>query len=352
MVKSKNMNTKRLQLISSDSLTKAISVIENGHVQFAFVVNGKQRLIGTVTDGDIRRALLSGASLDTPIGSVMFKGFRSLHSNATEDEAISLMRREAIHQVPVLDEQGRVVRLFLLEDLIKPKVRSNAVVIMAGGEGKRLRPHTLDCPKPMLLINGKPMLQIILEQCVDAGFHDFYLSVNYLKDQIQDYFVNGERWGVRIEYLEESQPLGTAGALSLLPKKLSEPMLVINGDVLTRINFRQLLRFHDEHQASATLCIREHKTQMPYGVVHVNDSDVQAVEEKPILNHYVSAGIYILDPSLLDLVPHNLCFDMPQLLEKAIKQQFKVTAFPVHEYWLDVGHHDSFESAKQSWFEK
>ena len=352
MAQKDKTNIKRLQLSPSDLMTKAISVIENGHVQFAFVVDDKQRLIGTVTDGDIRRALLRGSSLDTPVGSIMFKDFRSLHSNATETEAISLMRREVIHQVPALDERGRVVRLFLLEELIKPEVRTNPVVIMAGGEGKRLRPLTLDCPKPMLCISGKPLLEIILEQCFDAGFRHFYLSVNYLKSQIQDHFGNGERWGVQITYLEEDQPLGTAGALSLLPKKLSEPLLVLNGDVLTRINFEQLLRFHDEHLASATICVREHKTQIPYGVVHVNDAYVQEVEEKPVLNHYVNAGVYILNPALLNLVPHNLFFDMPQLLRKAIKKQHKVSAFPIHEYWLDIGHHDAFESARQSWLGK
>ena len=193
----------QLELRPSDSIGKAISVIENGHVQFAFVVDKNQKLIGTITDGDVRRALLRGETLDTTVDKMMCTEFRSLPSNATEDQAISLMRREVLHQVPSLDEQGRVVRLFLLEELIKSKGRDNPVVIMAGGEGKRLFPLTKDCPKPMLRVGGMPILQIILEQLVDAGFQNFYLSVNYLKHQIIDYFGDGERWGVQIGYIEE-----------------------------------------------------------------------------------------------------------------------------------------------------
>lgn len=343
------MEATQLELRPGDSIRKAISVIENGHVQFAFVIDDNQRLIGTITDGDIRRSLLRGDSLDTPVHKMMCTEFRSLPSNATEDEAISLMRREVLHQIPALDEQGRVVRLFLLEELMKPKVRSNPVVIMAGGEGKRLFPLTQDCPKPMLRVGGKPMLQIIFEQLVNAGFQHFYLSVNYLKNQIKDHFGDGERWGVQISYLEEDQPLGTVGGLSFLPKDVAQPILVLNGDVLTKIDYGQLLQFHDTHLASATLCVRENMTQIPYGVVRMDDLYVKAIEEKPVLNNYVNAGIYILDPVLLDLVPHDHFFDMPQLLEKAIKRHYNVCAFPIHEYWLDVGHHDTFELAKRSW---
>ena len=343
------MKATQLELRPGDSIRKAISVIENGHVQFAFVIDDNQRLIGTITDGDIRRSLLRGDSLDTPVHKMMCIEFRSLPSNATEKEAISLMRREVLHQVPALDEQGRVVKLFLLEELIKSKARANPVVIMAGGEGRRLFPLTQNCPKPMLRVGGKPMLEIIVEQLVDAGFQHFYLSVNYLKNQIKDHFGGGERWGVQITYLEEKHPLGTAGALSLLPKNLNKPFLVLNGDVLTRMNFGQLLEFHEHQSATATLCVREHMTRIPYGVVQMDDLHVKTIEEKPMQHHYVNAGIYLLDPKLLDLVPHDQFFDMPELLEKAIKHHHNVSAFPIHEYWLDVGHHDTLELAKRSW---
>jgi len=331
------------------SLREVIQIIDRGAAQIALVVDAKNKLLGVITDGDIRRAMLRNESLMGLAESIMFRDFRALPTTATEEEALAFMRLEKLHQIPAIDEQGRLVRLFLLEELIKPKKRPNPVVIMAGGEGKRLRPLTQDCPKPMLRVGGKPLLEIILEQCIDAGFQHFYLSVNYLKKQIQDYFGDGARWQVRIDYLEETQPLGTGGALSLLPQKPTEPLLVLNGDVLTRIDYGRLLRFHDEHQAAATLCVREHTTQIPYGVVRMDDLHVLTLIEKPVFSHYVNAGIYLLDPALLDLVPQDRFFDMPTLLEKAMQRQHRVSAFPIHEYWLDVGHPETLERAHGEW---
>lgn len=331
------------------SLREVIEIIDRGAAQIALVADAENKLLGVITDGDIRRAMLRDESLMSFAENIMFRDFRSLPSAATEEGALAFMRRETLHQIPALDEQGRVVRLFLLEELIKPKKRPNPVVIMAGGEGKRLRPLTQDCPKPMLRVGGKPLLEIILEQLIDAGFQYFYLSVNYLKEQIQDHFGDGAGWHVHIDYLEETQPLGTGGALSLLPHKPSETLLVLNGDVLTRVDYSRLLRFHDEHQAAATMCVREHTTQIPYGVVRMDDLHVLMLEEKPVLSHYVNAGIYLLNPALLELVPHDRFFDMPQLLEKAMQNQHRVSAFPIHEYWLDVGHPETLERARGEW---
>jgi NDP-sugar pyrophosphorylase family protein len=201
----------------------------------------------------------------------------------------------------------------------------------------------------MLRVGGKPLLEIILEQCVEAGFQEFYLAVNYLKEQIQEHFGDGRRWHVNIQYLIEDQPLGTAGALSLLSQRPNEPVLVLNGDVLTRVDFNQLLRFHDEHAAAATLCVREHTTQIPYGVVRLDDLRVLTLEEKPVLSHYVNAGIYLLDPELLALVPEDRFYDMPQLLEQAVQHEHRVSAFPIHEYWLDVGLPETLERAHGEW---
>jgi len=338
-----------LELLRSDLITRAIEVIEAGAVQFCFVVDDEKKLVGTITDGDIRRGLLRGESLDAPVERIMSRDFHSLSSSASEQEALALMLRKSLHQIPGLDERGCVVRLFLLEELIKQEKRANFVVIMAGGEGKRLRPLTQDCPKPMLHVGDRPLLQIILEQCIDAGFQHFYFSVNYLKDQIISHFGDGARWGVCIEYLEENQPLGTGGALSLLPQKPLEPFLVLNGDILTRVDYGRLLRFHAEHQAAATLCVREHTTQVPYGVVHMEDLHVRALEEKPLFSHYVNAGIYLLDPVLLDFASHERFIDMPQMLDKAMQDGRHVAAFPIHEYWLDVGHHDTLQLANRDW---
>ncbi|KAA6183975.1 NTP transferase domain-containing protein [Thiohalocapsa marina] len=338
-----------LELTPKSGLREAIAVIDREAVQIALVTDEQHRLLGTITDGDIRRALLRGEDLDTPVERIMFRNFRSLPATATDMEALTLMRKASLHQIPALDEQGRVTRLFRLDELIKPKTLSNPVVIMAGGEGKRLRPLTQDCPKPMLRVGGKPLLEIILEQCIEAGFREFYLAVNYLKEQIQDYFQDGAHWEARIRYLEEDKPLGTAGALSLLPQSPTEPLLVLNGDVLTRVDFKHLLRFHAEHEAAATLCVREHTTQIPYGVVRLDDLRVLTLEEKPVLSHYVNAGIYLLDPELLKLIPNDCFFDMPQLLDQAVRAQHRVSAFPIHEYWLDVGLPETLERAHGEW---
>jgi len=333
----------------SASLREAIAIIDRGTVQIALVTDTDHRLLGTVTDGDIRRGLLRGETLDTPVERVMNRAFRCLPTTARGSEALALMRQELLHQIPIVDAQGRVVRLFLLEELLRPRTLPNAVVLMAGGEGKRLRPLTEDCPKPMLPVGGKPLLEILLEQCIDAGFRHFYLSVNYLKHRIQDHFGDGSRWKVAIQYLEEDRPLGTAGALSLLPQRPVHPLLVMNGDVLTRVDFNQLLRFHAEHQSAATLCVREHTTQIPYGVVHIEDIRVLMLEEKPVLHHYVNAGIYVLNPEVLDLLSPDQPCDMPQLLEQALQHKYGVNAFPIHDYWLDVGHPDTFERANGEW---
>ena len=337
-----------LSLPPQASIRDVIAVIDRGASQIALVTEA-DCLIGIVTDGDVRRGLLRGELLDAPVTNIMRRDFRSLPANATAAKALELMQREALHHIPALDQTGKVVRLFLLEDLIKPQRLPNSVLIMAGGEGKRLRPLTQDCPKPMLKVAGKPLLEIILKQCVDAGFENFYFAVNFLKEQIQGHFEDGSAWGARIQYLEEDKPLGTAGALSLLPQNPDHPLLVLNGDVLTRVDYTHLLRFHVDHQSAATLCVREHNTQIPYGVVRMDDTRVVALEEKPMLTHYVNAGIYLLNPDILDLVPKDAFLDMPQLLETAAQQGKPVNAFPIHEYWLDIGHPETLARAHGEW---
>ena len=338
-----------LMLDSSASISDAIRTINDGRAQVALVIDATSRLLGTITDGDVRRALLRGGTLQTSVEEIMFTDFRHVNLSATENDALQLMIRHSIQHVPALDSDGRVGRLFLLDDLVSPKRRTNPVVIMAGGEGRRLRPLTNSRPKPMLKVGGRSLLEIILRNCIEAGFSDFYIAVNYLKHQIMEHFGDGSAWGIRIEYLEETEPLGTAGALSLLPEKPEEPFLVINGDVLTRVDFGLLLKFHDEHQSSASICVREHTTQIPYGVIHMENLNVLSLQEKPVLTHYINAGIYLLDPEMTELVPRDQFFDMPQLLEKALEKKLTVAAFPIHEYWLDVGHPETLEQASEEW---
>ena len=331
------------------NIVQAIKVIDRGAAQIALVVDAEQRLLGTVTDGDIRRGLLQGETLESSVERVMYREFRFVREGVEEQAVLDLMSREVLHQIPMLDSQGRVVRLFLLEELLQQKTLPNAVVIMAGGEGKRLRPLTKNCPKPMLPVQGKPMLEILLERCKAAGLGQFYFAVNYLKQQIIDYFEDGSRWEVNIRYLKETQPLGTAGALSLLPEIPEDPVLVLNGDVLTQVPFPALLRFHQEHQAVATVCVREHETVIPYGVVRTEGTRMVAFEEKPTLTHYVNAGVYVLSPQVWKHLNREEACDMPELLESLQQSNQPIHVFPIHEYWLDVGHPETMERAHQEW---
>jgi len=327
------------------SIRDAIAKIDYGHAQIALIVNDFHCLVGTVTDGDIRRALLRGENMDASVERVMQNNYLSLPESATQTQALYMMQQNNLRHIPIINSKRQLTNLFMLEELVRPTELTNTVVIMAGGEGKRLRPYTDNCPKPMLHLRGKPMLEIILERCINAGFKNFYFAVNYLKNQIIDYFGDGRNWKVKINYLSEDRPLGTAGGLSLLPPQLSEPFLVLNGDVMTDIDYGEVLRYHYESKSDATLCVYEYKTQIPYGIVRIKKERVFAMEEKPILNHNVNAGIYLLDPKLLNEVPKNQFLDMPELFKKAINLRYNVNAFPIHEHWLDIG---SLENLKQS----
>lgn len=341
-----------LQVLSLPPVTpvlEAMRIIDRGAAQIALVVDEHQRLLGTLTDGDIRRGLLHGESLEAPVERLMNRQFRFVRSGEDRASVLEMMRLEVLRQIPVLDEQGRVVELLLLQDFLSPPPLSNAVVIMAGGKGTRLRPHTEHCPKPMLQVGDQPMLEILLEQCIAAGFRHFFLSVNYLKEQIIEYFQDGSRWGVEIDYLVENEPLGTAGSLQLLPASMKEPFLVFNGDVLTRLNPSQLLRFHSEHQAMATLCVREHELTVPFGVVQTNGIELSGFEEKPTYRHLVNAGVYVIDPQLLHFIPPNEVTDMPSFLQDVQQAGHRVTVCPIHEYWIDVGRPETLQQAHREW---
>ena len=331
------------------SVLEALRVIENGSAQIALVVDDKKCLLGTLTDGDIRRGLLRGETLEAPVHLFMNRQFRFVRSGDDQAVVLKMMRREKLGQIPVIDSEGRVVQVLLLNELLAPAQLPNAVVIMAGGKGTRLRPHTEHCPKPMLPVDGKPMLEILLDQCIASGFRQFYLSVNYLKEQIIEHFGDGKDWGVAIDYLVEDEPLGTAGSLQLLPSTVQEPFLVMNGDVLTRLNPSQLLRFHVEHDAAGTLCVREHTTTVPFGVVQTNGVELAGFAEKPSYRQLVNAGVYVIDPQLLPLLPHHQATDMPTLLQSAQKVGHRVAVCPIHEYWIDVGRPETLRQAHQEW---
>ncbi|MDD3609136.1 MAG: nucleotidyltransferase family protein [Halothiobacillaceae bacterium] len=338
-----------LFLTAGESLHRAIEVIDRGAQRIALVVDEGARLIGTVTDGDIRRGLLRHLSLDAPVSEVMNRAPRSLPERYDREAALALLGRTQILQVPLVDAEGRVVGLETLSSLLTRPRLENPVFLMAGGFGTRLRPLTDDCPKPMLPVGGKPMLERILEDLIDYGFYRFYISVHYLREKIIDHFGDGSRWGVSIQYIHEDTPLGTAGALGLLPKEaVQRPIIVVNGDIMTRVNYEALLQDHDRHTPAATVCVRQYDFQVPYGVISYEDQRILDIVEKPVHRFFVSAGIYVLAPQLVHGMAAQTRVDMPDLLKSEIALGHAVRMFPVHEYWLDIGRMHDFEQAQRA----
>ncbi|MCZ6637767.1 MAG: nucleotidyltransferase family protein, partial [Alphaproteobacteria bacterium] len=305
-----------------------------------------RRLLGTVTDGDIRRAILAGTDMGAPAAEIMHRTPHVGREGDAKKTLLARMAAEVIRQIPLLDAEGRVVGIAYIDDLLSPpKAPENWVVLMAGGMGKRLRPLTESAPKPLLTVGDKPLLETILESFIEQNFKRFYISVNYKAKAIKDHFGNGSGWNAEIRYVEEKTPLGTAGALSLIPERLASPLIVMNGDLLTQVNFPELLRYHHQQGSQATMCVREYDFQVPFGVVEIEDDQVKAIDEKPVHRFFVNAGIYVLEPDLIDLVPKDTPFDMTTLFERAVDRGHGTAVFPIHEYWLDVGRVDDLERA-------
>lgn len=340
------MNSWKLACASPETpISKAIEKIDAGAMQIAVVVDGEGRLLGTVTDGDVRRGILKGISIGEPVQKIMNPDPVTASANETNERLLTILRQKQIRQIPLVDRRGRVVGIHVLDELLGEFKRENWVVLMAGGAGARLRPLTDERPKPLIPVGQKPILETILENFVDYGFCRFFFSVNYKNEMVIDHFGDGSRWDVEIRYLKESQRLGTAGALSLLPSRPKEAVIVMNGDLLTNVNLDHLLNFHAENKADATMGVREYDFQVPYGVVKTDRHRVRGIDEKPIHRFFVNAGIYVLEPKTLQQVPKKAIFDMTQLFEKLVKQGQEVAAFPIREYWLDIGHLDDLKRA-------
>ena len=337
-------------IVNLDSSLKDVIVkITESSSQIALVVSANI-LKGVITDGDIRRAILQGKSLKTKSKEIMQKNFVFLKEKNTPKEALSIMKDKNLRQIPQLDKNGSIINLFILSDLIKKDKLKNNIIIMAGGKGTRLGKLTKNCPKPMLKVQNKPILEIILEQCIKSGFVNFNFSVNYLRKQIEDYFEDGRKWGVKIKYLIENKPFGTAGSLKLLTINNDKALIVINGDVLTKVDFESILQFHKTQSAKITICVRQNIMKIPYGILEVNNNnDVLKLSEKPEFKYYINAGIYILEPEILKLIPEKSFFDMTELIEKTKKNKLSVKAFPIFEYWEDLGYPSLLDKANKEW---
>ncbi|EKE80840.1 nucleotidyltransferase family protein [Idiomarina xiamenensis] len=334
------------------TIADAMTTLDNAALRIVLVVDAERKLLGTLTDGDIRRGLLARKGLDTAVTEVMNSQPKVGYSDWSLERLQRWMEKHQVLQLPILNEQGTVTRLETLQSLLSRPQYDNAVFLMAGGFGTRLRPLTQDCPKPMLEVGGKPILQVILEGFVNAGFQRFYISTHYKPEMITSHFGDGSHWGVDIRYVHEDKPLGTAGALGLLrAEQLSEPLFMMNGDLLTNLDYRKLLDFHQQCGGVATMCVRQHEFQIPYGVVRSDGHQATGIVEKPVSWYDVNAGIYLISPELIERVPLQQRIDMPDLLTQEIEQQRQVNVFPLQEYWLDIGRMEDFKRA-QSEFEQ
>ena len=337
-----------VKLKQNATIREALHIIDSGAIKLAVVTDEENRLLGTITDGDIRRAILNGKRLDESIEEVYNIHPVTVGVNEDRESIINICTAKKIYQIPVVDDLGRVVQIAMLDELLKPKTHPNKVVLMVGGLGSRLRPLTETTPKPMLHVGGRPILQTIVERFASHGFTDIIMCVNYKADIIKEYFGDGSRFGVNIEYVLEKERMGTAGALSLLEKRPQEPFFVMNGDLLTNVNFENMLQYHLDNNAAASMCVREYDFQVPYGVVNIEDGKISSIEEKPVHRFFVSAGIYMLNPECLDLIPNGY-YDMPALFEKLIQQGERAISFPLREYWLDIGRMEEYEKANREY---
>jgi dTDP-glucose pyrophosphorylase len=341
------LNWKQALMPESASIQEAILNLDLTALRIVLVIANDGRLLGTVSDGDIRRGLLKGLSLNESIATVIHRAPLVAPAQLSRDAVIQLMLANKVQQIPVVDVERRVVGLHVWDELNAPPARDNIMVIMAGGKGTRLRPHTESCPKPLLLVGGKPMLEHIIERAKADGIYRFVLAVHYLGHMIEEYFGNGEKWRVEIDYLREDTPLGTAGALSLLPLKPIQPLLVTNGDVMADIRYGEILDFHTRHGGvCATMAVRQHEWQHPFGVVNINGVDIVGFDEKPLVRTHINAGIYVLDPDALNYLSEGGACDMPALFERLQQGSRRTIAYPMYEPWLDVGRPDDLNHAR------
>jgi len=342
-------NIQNIKLTLNATIKKALKIIDSGAMQIALVVDENDKLLGTLTDGDIRRGLLKGLDLDSSIESIIFTTPTIATISNTKEEILKIALAKKLHQIPIVDESGKIIGIQEIEELIKPKEKTNKVVLMVGGLGTRLRPLTENTPKPMLKVGNKPILQTIVERFAEYGYTNIVMCVNYKSYIIQDYFGDGSSFGVNIEYIIEEQRMGTAGALSLLKEKPKEPFFVMNGDLLTNVNFEHLHDFHVSNNSMGTMCVREYDFQVPYGVVNIDESNILSIEEKPTHKFFVSAGIYMLSPNVLKYIPKNEFYDMPTLFEKIISEKQNAISFPLREYWLDIGRMEEYKKANEDY---
>jgi dTDP-glucose pyrophosphorylase len=341
-------------LTRAATLLQAVQAIEFSEIRTAVVVDDNNKLIGTITDGDIRRRLLAGGSLEEPVTNAMNTSPVTAKPGASPVLLAELMKSKNVLTIPIVTTTNEFVEMIHLRDLknikseLLPKISNyDFAIIMAGGEGNRLKPITNMIPKPMVEIGGMPLLERQIIALAEAGIKRIYISVNYLANLIEDYFKDGKRYDTEIIYLKEVEKMGTAGALTLIEQIPQKPVLLINGDVFTNSNFNSLLEYHLQSEADFTVATTNYTIEIPYGVIHLDNQEVKSIEEKPTQIFLCNAGIYCLSSHAFRLISDHKLTNITELFNILISKSYKIAAFPIHEYWIDIGTPEDLDKARE-----
>lgn len=336
----------------NDSILRVINLMNENGLGIVLVIDQDRRLVGTITDGDMRRAILGDINLEMPVADLLKQKKGSLRETPITARAglpqgryAEILQKHRIFHLPLVDQNGRIVGLVTVEDLMPQRSLPVQALVMAGGKGTRMRPLTDNVPKPMLPIGDRPLLERIIEQLCKSGIHKVNITTHYKAEKITKHFGDGSGFGVELNYVREDRPLGTAGALKLMDVP-QEPMLVVNGDILTEIDFRAMLSYHQEHGADLTVAVRKYDLQVPYGVIECDGVSVRSLQEKPLLYFFVNAGVYLLEPNVYEYIPEGEYFDMTDLIQRLLNAKREVISFPIREYWLDIGQPADYEQAQ------
>lgn len=330
-------NIESILAYSSYSIKEALRLMDEGAKGIILVVDNERKLLGTITDGDIRRAILKGISLEDRIEEIMHKNPVQVMEGTSREEIKNILIKNAIKELPIIDKDHRVIDMITINDILLPKGKENPVIIMAGGLGTRLKDLTKEIPKPMLSIGDDPILQHIINNFKHYGYNRFFITVNYKAEIIENYFQNGYAYGVKIEYIKENKRLGTAGGIKLAQNFVGKPFFVINGDIFTNLDLDNMMQFHEKNKFDITVGIRKHSFQIPYGVVKTEENCIKEIDEKPIIEYFINGGIYCLNPKVIRFIPENEYFEITDLISICIKNGLNVGSYEIKEYWMDIG---------------
>lgn len=338
------MNIESLKLSVNSSIEKALEIIGKERVRLGVVVGKKGEFLGIISDSNIRKALINGKTLKSNIKEIYTKNPITIAENTSKQKLLELSAKTDIYDFPVLNKKGEVVSIRSISSLLSTKKLPFYVILMAGGLGSRLKELTKETPKPMLKVGKKPILENIIQRLHTQGFEKFIFCVNYKRQIIEDYFKKGEEFDIKISYIKERKKLGTAGALSLIKQKMEQSFVVMNADILTELDFNELLKAHQKSGALMSVCVREFHHQVPYGVIKQKNGFITHIEEKPMQSFLVSAGIYVCEPQILELLEKNAYLDMPELIQK-VMQKGRANTFLIEDYWIDIGRLEEFKRA-------